>query len=132
MAGQQRPSIPTVIEKWVGPNVLKHGMIWKAVGEKSMADALKNYAQMTPLYVEFSPYNHLDGSDPPLFMSYGNDMTLPSKDAGHGIHHPVFGLKMKEKADQVGQECYLPSPACRNRVKYHNANAFFTAKLLAP
>ena len=40
-------------------------------------------------------------------MTYGNNMTLPSIDAGHGIHHPVFGLKMKEKADRVGQECYL-------------------------
>ncbi len=29
-------------------------------------------------------------------------MTLPSENAGHGIHHPVLGVKMKEKADKVG------------------------------
>ncbi len=34
---------PKVIEEWVGPNVLKHRMIWMAVGEKSMADALHGY-----------------------------------------------------------------------------------------
>ncbi len=34
-------------------------------------------------------------------------MSLPSKDAGHGIHHPVYGVKMKDKADSVGQECHL-------------------------
>ncbi len=123
---------PKVIEKWVGPNVLKHRMIWMAVGEKSMADALKNYDKHHALYVEFSPYNHLDGIDPPLFMTYGNDMTLPSKDAGHGIHHPVFGLKMKAKADEVGQECYLLIPGVSKPGKYPNADAFLTAKLLAP
>ena len=65
-------------------------------------------------------------------MTYGNDMTLPSKDAGHGIHHPVFGLKMKEKADRVGEECHLLIPEVSRPVKYRNGNAFLTAKLLAP
>ena len=41
----------------------------------------------------------LGKDDPPLFMSYGNNMKLPSENAGHGIHHPVYGVKMKEKAD---------------------------------
>jgi acetyl esterase/lipase len=123
---------PKVIEKWVGPNVLKHGMIWRAVGEKSMAEALKNYDKHHPLYVEFSPYNHVDAQDPPLFMSYGNDMTLPSKDAGHGIHHPMFGIKLKEKSDLVGHECYLLIPGVSKPDKYANAEAFLSAKLLAP
>lgn len=123
---------PQVIEGWVGPNVLKHRMIWMAVGEKTMADALKNYDKHHPLYVEFSPYNHVDGQDPPLFMTYGNDMTLPSKDAGHGIHHPLFGVKMKEKSDLVGHECYLLIPGVSTPEKYASADAFLTAKLLAP
>lgn len=123
---------PQVIEGWVGPNVLKHRMIWMAVGEKTMADALKNYDKHHPLYVEFSPYNHVDGQDPPLFMTYGNDMTLPSKDAGHGIHHPLFGVKMKEKSDLVGHECYLLIPGVSTPEKYVSADAFLTAKLLAP
>jgi arylformamidase len=123
---------PKVIEKWCGPNVLKHGMIWMAVGEKSMADALKNYEKHRALYVEFSPYNHLDAKDPPLFMTYGNNMTLPSVDAGHGIHHPVFGLKLKEKADHVGHECYLLIKGVSEPEKYPNDNAFLSDKLLAP
>jgi len=123
---------PKVIEKWVGPNVLKHGMIWRAVGEKSMAEALKNYDKHHPLYVEFSPYNHVDAQDPPLFMSYGNDMTLPSKDAGHGIHHPLFGIKLKEKSDLAGHERYLLIPGVSKPDKYANAEAFLSDKLLAP
>lgn len=123
---------PKVIEKWAGPNVLKHRMIWMAVGERTMADALRNYEKHRALYVEFSPYNHLDAKDPPLFMSYGNNMTLPSVDAGHGIHHPVFGLKMKEKSDRVGHECYLLIKGVSDPGKYPSADAFLRDKLLAP
>ncbi|HET6325696.1 MAG TPA: alpha/beta hydrolase [Planctomycetaceae bacterium] len=123
---------PKVIEGWVGANVLKHQMIWKAVGEKTMDDALKNYEQHRALYVEFSPYNHVDGNDPPLFMTYGSNMTLPSENAGHGIHHPVFGVKMKEKSDRVGHECYLLIKGTSKPEKYASANEFLTAKLLAP
>ncbi len=123
---------PKVIEPWVGPNVLKHRMIWMAVGEKTMAEALRNYDRHHPLYVEFSPYNHVDKDDPPLFMSYGNDLTLPSKDAGHGIHHPLFGVKLKEKSDQVGHECYLLIKGVSQPEKYATADAFLSDKLLAP
>jgi len=46
---------PKVIEPWLGPNVLKHRMIWMAVGEPTMEEALKNYEQHKSLYAEFSP-----------------------------------------------------------------------------
>jgi acetyl esterase/lipase len=132
VSGGQTSIDPKVIEGWLGPNVLKHRMIWMAVGEPTMEDALKNYEKHRALYVEFSPYNHLDGNDPPLLMTYGNDTTLPSKNAGHGIHHPVYGLKMKEKADRVGHECHLLIDGVSKSDKYANANDFLMAKLLAP
>lgn len=122
---------PKVIEGWLGPNVLKHRMINMAMGEATMEGALKNYDQYHDLYVEFSPYNHVDANDPPLFMTYGGDMTLPSKDAGHGIHHPVYGVKLKEKSDSVGHECHLVIPGTSKSDKYANANAFLLAKLLS-
>ena len=129
VAGGQTSIDPKVIEPWLGPNVLKHNMINMAVGESTIAGALKNYEKHRELYVEFSPYNHVSKDDPPLFMSYGGDMTLPSKNAGHGIHHPVYGVKMKEKADSVGQECHLVIPGT-SQAKYANANDFLMAKLL--
>lgn len=122
---------PKVIEGWLGPNVLKHRMINMAVGEMTMEEALKNYDKHKALYVEFSPYNHVDANDPPLLMTYGADMTLPSKDAGHGIHHPVYGVKLKEKSDSVGHECHLLIPGTSKSDKYPNANAFLLDKLLA-
>lgn len=132
VAGGQTSIDPKQIEPWLGPMVLQHRMINMAVGEKTIEAALKNYAQHKALYVEFSAYNHVSSDDPPLFMTYGGDMTLPSKNAGHGIHHPVYGVKMKEKADRVGMECHLligDGTVSRSET-YRNANEFIEAILL--
>ena len=121
---------PKVIEGWLGPNVLKHRMINMAVGEPTIEGALKNYEKHRALYQEFSPYNHVDGNDPPLCMTYGNNMKLPSEDAGHGIHHPVYGVKLKEKSDQVGHECHLLIAGVSKSDQYKDLDDFLTAKLL--
>jgi arylformamidase len=131
VSGGQTSIDPKVIEQWLGPNVLKHRMINMAVGETTIEDALKNYDKHRSRFVEFSPYNHVDGNDPPLFMSYGNNMKLPSENAGHGIHHPVFGVRMKEKADQVGHECHLLIDGVSKSDQYATATDFLMAKLLA-
>lgn len=123
---------PKVIVVWLGPNVLKHRMINMAVGEATIAAAIKNYDQHRDLYLEFSPYNHVDGDDPPLLMTYPSDMTLPSKSAGHGIHHPVYGVKLKEKSDAAGHECHLLIKDVSKSEDYADANAFLMDKLLAP
>lgn len=122
---------PKVIEGWLGPNVLKHRMINLSVGEPTIEGALKNYDKHRSLYLEFSPYNHVDAKDPPLFMTYGGDMTLPSKDAGHGIHHPVYGVKLKEKSASVKHECHLLIPGVSKSDKYANETEFLFDKLLA-
>lgn len=123
---------PKVIEAWLGPNVLKHRMINMAVGEKTIEGVLNNYEKYRGLYAEFSPYNHLTADDPPLLMTYGNNMKLPSEDAGHGIHHPVYGVKMKEKADRLGHETHLLIEGVSKSDKYASAQDFVLAKLLAP
>jgi acetyl esterase/lipase len=132
VGGGQTSIDPKVIEDWLGPNVLKHRMINMAVGEPTIEGALENYEKHRELYVEFSPYNHLDGDDPPLLMSYGSNMKLPSENAGHGIHHPVYGVKMKEKADRVGHECHLLISGVSKSDEYTSANEFLMSKLLAP
>jgi acetyl esterase/lipase len=131
VAGGQTSIDPKVIEGWLGPNVLKHNMINRAVGEETIEGALKNYEQHRELYVEFSPYNHMSKDDPPLLMTYGNNMKLPSETAGHGIHHPVYGVKMKEKADRVGCECHLLIPGISESEDYSSANEFLLDKLLS-
>lgn len=131
VSGGQTSIDPKVIEGWLGPNVLKHRMINFAVGEPTIESALAGYDQHHKLYVEFSPYNHVSHDDPPLLMTYDKRVQLPSIDAGHGIHHPMFGIKMKEKADSVGQECHLLIPGHFKSDKYGSINEFLFAKLLA-
>jgi hypothetical protein len=106
-------------------------MINMAVGEPTIEEALKNYEKHKALYVEFSPYNHLSQDDPPLLMTYGNNMKLPSENAGHGIHHPVYGVKMKEKADELKVECHLLIPGVSESPKYKTADEFLMDKLLS-
>lgn len=131
VAGGQVSIDPPLIKEWLGENVIKHPMIAKAVGEATIENAMKNYEKHRPRYVEFSPYNHVSKGDPPLLMTYGNDMTLPSKNVGHGIHHPVYGVKMKEKADGLGVECHLLIKGVSDSDQYESANAFLMDKLLA-
>jgi acetyl esterase/lipase len=130
VSGGQTSIDPKQIEPWLGPMVLQHRMINMAVGEKTIEGALANYEKHKPLYVEFSAYNHLDGKDPPLFMTYGSNMKLPSENAGHGIHHPVYGVKMKEKSDRVGHECHLLIPGVSKSERYPGQAEFLMAKLL--
>jgi len=130
VSGGQTSIDPKVIVPWLGPNVLKHRMIAMAVGKSTIAEVMEHYEHHQPKYIEFSPYNHLDGSDPPLLMTYGNDMTLPSKNAGHGIHHPVYGVKMKQKADSMGHECHLLIKDVAKSEKYSTAAEFLIDKLL--
>ena len=132
VAGGQTSIDPKVIEGWLGPNVLKHNMINRAVGEATIEGALENYEKHRDLYVEFSAYNHLTKDDPPLLMTYGNNMKLPSENSGHGIHHPVYGVKMKEKADHVGSECHLLIQGVSTSEKYDSADEFLLDKLLSP
>lgn len=129
VAAGQTSIDPKVIEPWLGPNVLKHRMINMAVGEPTIEGALANYDKHRALYVEFSPINHVSQDDPPLFMTYAGRMELPSTDAGHGIHHPVYGVKMKEKADSLGQECHLVIPGHSKSDKYASAHEFLIDKL---
>jgi len=123
---------PKVIEPWAGPNILAHRMICLAVGEGSMADVMENYEKHGSVFAEFSPYTHVDKNDPPLYMSYGSDMTLPSKDSNHGIHHGVLGVKLKEKSDETGHECHLDLKGFPASEEYSSSSEFLMDKLLAP
>jgi hypothetical protein len=92
---------PPVIEPWIGPNVW-HEMIHRAVGEGTVEGAKANYEKHRELYQRFSPYNHLSKDDPPLFLSYKENAAVPAESLNLGIHHAIFGIKFKEKSQEVG------------------------------
>lgn len=129
VSGAQSSIDPKVIKGWLGPNVLRHRMIWLSVGEPDMASALKNYEQHRETYHEFSAYNHYSAGDPPILMTYNRPMTLPSIDGNHGIHHPVYGMKLKDKADEFGNEFHILVNDGPRHSKYESMEEFLIAKL---
>ena len=118
--GAQTCIDPQVAEPWIGPNVW-HQMIHQAVGEGTVEGAKANYEKHKDLYRRFSPVNHLSKDDPPLFLNYRGAASVPAKSVDHGIHHPMFGIKLKEKSEGVGHhhlELLIgekPDPAAQNR-----------------
>jgi len=87
--------------------ILRHAMVWKAVGAESPEDILENYDKYRELSREFSPYLHVDKNDPPAFLFNRNSTVVPAANVSDAIHHPLLSLKLKEKADEVGAECHV-------------------------
>ena len=98
---------PQIITTWVGDQVLAHPMIARAVGAKKL-DELKNpRPEWLPVLHEFSAITHVSAGDPPVLVSNPRMDPLPATSAGMAIHHAIFGVKLKEKADASGVKCIL-------------------------
>ena len=98
---------PVLLDAWIGEKATAYPMIFKAVGAASYADLMNNYAEYKPLIDEFSPINHIDSGDPPLYLIYPGNKYLPPSSPAEAIHHPLFGVKLKEKADKIGYKMDL-------------------------
>ncbi len=98
---------PEWIEKNIGPKGNKHRMIFLSFGAKSAEEMTENKDKYQKMIREFSPIFHVDKNDPPIYMEYGGGISTPAKDPNHGIHHGMFGIKLKEEADKAGLECQL-------------------------
>lgn len=66
-----------------------------------------NDPKFHPLFEDSSPINHLDKDDGPVMLIYPqrNEDLGPNPPGNRFIHHPKFGLMLKEKADELGVEC---------------------------
>ena len=99
---------PKDIVGWVGDQIMNHQMTWRSVGAKSREDALTHYERFQSLYRAFSPINFVSRDGAPALLMYGTAWSvLPATTPGKAIHHPLLGLKLKEKADAVGAICIL-------------------------
>jgi acetyl esterase/lipase len=98
---------PRVIVPWLGEQVLQHPMIARAVGAKNGQEVLDRYSEWGATLREFSPINHLSRDDPPVLVAFPTFAKLPAASAGQAIHHAVFGVKLKERAEAIGSLCLL-------------------------
>ena len=81
---------------------------------------------------EASPITHLTVDDPPVYMTYGRedapvDETTPP---GVWVHHPRFGIKLKEQMDALGLECHVQYPGGPPITEHQGRNEFIIKKLL--
>lgn len=98
---------PFVIKDWIGLACVEHKMIWDSVGASSAEDLMANWDKYKELSWAFSPIRFLDAGDPPVYITYGLSMDVPAKNSSHGIHHPMFGIKLQEKGKEIGYTCYV-------------------------
>ncbi len=61
-------------------------------------------------YEQMAPVTHLSADDPPALMhySYANTpVTDANANLGLVVHHPLFGVALKERMDKLGIECVV-------------------------
>ena len=104
--GAQTTLDPRVIKKLIGEPTAKHPALQPFFGLKE--DELDT-PKAHKLYEAASPITYLTKDDPPVFLYYQEPKGPLPADArpGQGIHHPNFGVLLKEKMDPLGIECVL-------------------------
>ncbi len=100
--GGQSSYDPFVIREWIGGQAHAHPSIILCYRVISL-EQLSN-PKLQPLFDEVSAIKHVTRDDPPTFMFYGeaDEPLPPNPKPGQGIHHPIFGHKLKEKLDESG------------------------------
>lgn len=105
-------SPPVILEpeqmiQWVGDKVMEHPAVPRAVGAKNWAEVRAHPEKWRELLLECSVLPHLSADDAPILLSFPRIDPLPATSAGSAIHHAIFGMKLKEKADAIGLPCIL-------------------------
>lgn len=104
--GAQSSYDPRVIKELIGGRAHEHpaleGFYGIKLDEKETPRAYR-------LYEAASPVTYLTADDPPVFALYAEPKgPLPADAApGQGIHHPNFGVYLKEKMDRLKVECVV-------------------------
>lgn len=88
------------------PNFDRHPFFLPFYGiQAHEIDTPKAYA----LYEKMAPITYLTADDPPALLSYSypNDPVDANSNLGLVVHHPKFGLALKERMDALGIECIV-------------------------
>ncbi len=95
------------IREWIGARTAEHP---DAIGFFGLPPGELDTPRAHQVFEQASPINLLTRDDPPVFLIYAGTKTkVIAADAkpGEGIHHAIFGVKLKEKMDALGMECVL-------------------------
>ncbi|MFC1596450.1 sialate O-acetylesterase [Planctomycetota bacterium] len=104
--GQTSVHYPTLL-KWFGVKSLN---LSKQEGTiQSSSEVRKPTEKELALSLDASPITHWTKDDPPIYLYYpGPNEPVDEKTVfGTWVHHPIFGIKLKEAMYYQGMECYL-------------------------
>ena len=97
------------------------------------SELLADTSEAARVINELSAISNISSDDPPLWMSYQNAPGQPLPDGPLRIytlvHHVNFGLRLKERADDLGNESYLNYPGRQSM--YPDVASFLIGKLAA-
>jgi hypothetical protein len=112
-------------------------MRWIPGYEKPHRDRTEAFGDITDeelhkIIQDISALSLISDDDPPIFMSYGMkpDDAVPtdaSRAQGWKVHHVIFGVKLKERMDELGVEADLKYPGAQTT--YKSMSDFFIKKL---
>ncbi|WP_165073402.1 alpha/beta hydrolase fold domain-containing protein [Paludisphaera rhizosphaerae] len=105
--GAQTSYDPRFIRSRIGGRAHEHVAIRPFFGLPE--DAKLDDPSMAAKYEDASPLTHVAPGAPPVVMAYSEPRKPIPPDAarGWGIHHPEFGVALKERLDPLGVECIL-------------------------
>lgn len=131
--GAQTTLDPKQMKEWT-PNSRYGGHAFGFTGDKEkkisqFAEFLAGREKILPWIEEYSPYALVTPDDPPIALYYSAPPAL-GQEQKDPTHTANFGLKLKEKLDDVGVECHLVYSGASD-VKYKAATEFLIAKLKA-
>ncbi|MBD3292254.1 MAG: alpha/beta hydrolase fold domain-containing protein [Armatimonadia bacterium] len=120
---------PDMSEEVLGAPVTIHPAFLPFFGVEDLAE-LETPEKRREM-AEASPINHLTADDPPVWMGYSLPAERLGPDAtpGEVAHHPLHGVYLKEKMDELGIEAVLVYPG-HEEDPYGGHIGFFRAKLL--
>ncbi|MBI4902246.1 MAG: alpha/beta hydrolase [Acidobacteria bacterium] len=101
-----------------------HPALISLYGMQSPADVTN--PKFHPLFEEASPITHVTRGDSPVLAYYpqASDPLPPGSSGERHIHHPKFGVVLKEKLDQYGIDCVIllreqhPSPPTEKYIQF--------------
>ncbi len=132
--GAQTSLDPTQLREWM-PNAVYagHAFGFAAKGRSRPEEfelLVANREKVLPWIKEYSPIELLTKDDPPVYLAYPNQKTPPvvGQEGPDPTHSAIYGIKLEEKAKEVGTEVILAYPGHENE-KYPTIQKFLMAKL---
>jgi len=128
-AGQSSLDMKTIGQWFHCDKLQEHPSLRLLFGIKSLDELEK--PEIVALVKEASAITHLTPDDPPVFAS-SNEANTPVDEntpPATWVHHPIFGIKLKEQMDKLHLECHLKYPGGPADPQYPGPIEFLIDKL---